>query len=108
MKYAILSVVAVAGLMAADSAANAQVVIGGGYRGVGIGVGIGPSYYAPPPVVYAAPPVAYPAYPAPVAVAPAPVVVTAPAVSVGIGGPIFVGGYRPYGYGWGPYHYYRR
>jgi hypothetical protein len=109
MKYAMLSVVAVAGLLLADSAANAQVVIGGGFRGVGVGVGIG---VAPPPVYYPAPVVVAPApvYPAPgvVVAQPVPVVVAPPAVSVGVGLPLFVGGYRPF-YGPGFYRgYYRR
>ncbi len=107
MKYAILGAVAVAGLLFAESAANAQVIVGGGYRGVGIGVGIGGGYYVPPPAVYyPAPAVAYPsAY-----VAPAPVVVS-PAISVGVAAPIIVGGpyYRPYysGYYRPIYRHYR-
>jgi hypothetical protein len=107
MKYAVLSAVVIAGLLFADSAANAQVVIGGGYRGVGIGVGIGGGYYVPPPpVYYAAPAVVYPgAY-----VAPAPVVVS-PSVSVGVAAPFVIGGplYRPYYAGYyRPYYRYHR
>jgi hypothetical protein len=106
MRYAVLSAVAVVGLLFADSAANAQVIVGGGYRGVGIGVGIGGGYYVPPPAVYyPAPAVAYPG-----AFVPAPVVVS-PSVSVGVAGPVVIGGplYRPY-YGgfYRPNYWYRR
>src|SRR5271168_871648 len=105
MRYAILSVVAVAALFTVDSAANAQVVVGGGVGvrvgAVGVGVGVAPAYVVPAPVVVA-PPVVY-AQPAPVVVVPA-----APVVSVGVGVPLFVGGYRPF-YGHGYYRpYFRR
>ncbi len=101
MKYAMLSAVAVVGLLLADSAANAQVVVGGGVGvrvgAVGVGVGV-----APAPVVVAPPTYVVPA-PGPVVVAQPVVVAPAPVVSVGVGVPLFVGGrywhggyYRPY------------
>ncbi len=110
MRYAVLSMAAVFGLVLSDGAAKAQVVVGVRTPGIAIGVGVAPPLpvvVAPTPVIVAPPVVV--AAPGPVvAVAPAaPVAVVAPApvVSVGVAAPVVVGGvlvrpgYRyPFGY----------
>lgn len=111
MKNAVLSAVAVVGLLLADGSAKAQVYVGV-RPGIGINVNVGGGFYLPPPpppIYYPPPPPAYAPQGVYVGVAPyAPpaVVISTPSVFVSV--PLLRPAYYGYGGYYRPYYHHRR